>query len=67
MQLRVIYALVLRDTRTRFGRSFVGYIIVVMWPFTHALLLMSGYYLVHTVAPIGTEVSIFVGTGWCHT
>jgi capsular polysaccharide transport system permease protein len=63
VQLRVIYALVLRDTRTRFGRSFGGYVLIVLWPFTHAMFLMSGYYIVHKVAPIGTEVSVFVGTG----
>jgi capsular polysaccharide transport system permease protein len=63
VQLRVIYALILRDTRTRFGRTFGGWVIMVVWPLTHGLLLMSGYYILHRVAPVGTDVSVFVGTG----
>jgi capsular polysaccharide transport system permease protein len=62
-QARVIYALILRDTRTRYGRTWAGFVIMILWPLSHALFLMLGYYLVHRVAPIGADINIFVGTG----
>lgn len=62
-QARVIYALILRDTRTRFGRTFAGFLIIILWPLTHGLFLMLGYFLAHKAAPIGTDIGIFVGTG----
>lgn len=62
-QMRVMYALILRDTRTRYGRAFAGFVLMIVWPLTHALILMVGYYVAHKVAPIGTDVSVFVATG----
>jgi capsular polysaccharide transport system permease protein len=62
-QARVIYALILRDTRTRFGRTFGGFLVMILWPLSHALSLLAGYAVVHSVAPIGTDPSIFVATG----
>lgn len=62
-QARVIYALMLRDMRTRFGRTFAGWLIMILWPLSHALVLMLFYYFAHRFAPIGTDVSVFVGTG----
>jgi capsular polysaccharide transport system permease protein len=62
-QARVIGALMLRDMRTRFGRSFFGYVIIVMWPLTHLLVLMTIYTLVRRLVPIGTSAPVFFGTG----
>jgi capsular polysaccharide transport system permease protein len=53
----------LRDMRTRFGRTFFGYVIMVMWPLTHLLLLMSIYILVRRAVAIGTSAPVFFGTG----
>jgi capsular polysaccharide transport system permease protein len=63
VQARVIGALVLRDMRTRFGRSFFGYVIIVGWPLAHLLALMTIYLLVRRVVPIGTNAAVFLGTG----
>lgn len=63
IQMRVIRALILRDMRTRFGRSFFGWVIMVLWPLTHLLFIMAGYVFVHRVAPIGADVTVFAGTG----
>jgi capsular polysaccharide transport system permease protein len=63
IQLRVIGALILRDMRTRFGRTFFGWVIMVLWPLTHLGFLLGGYVLVHHIAPIGTDVTVFAGTG----
>jgi capsular polysaccharide transport system permease protein len=62
-QGRVIGALILRDMRTRFGRSFMGYVIIVGWPLAHLLALVTGYLLTRRVAPVGTSVPVFLGTG----
>ena len=53
----------LRDMRTRFGRTFFGYVIMVMWPLTHLLLLMTIYSLVRRAVAIGTSAPVFFGTG----
>jgi capsular polysaccharide transport system permease protein len=63
IQVRVIGALILRDMRTRFGRSFFGWIIMVIWPLAHLACLLAGYVLVHRIAPIGTDVTVFASTG----
>lgn len=63
VQLRVIGALILRDMRTRFGRSFFGYLIIVGWPLSHLLGITGIYMLSQRLAPIGASVPIFVGTG----
>lgn len=63
VQFRVIFALMLRDMRTRFGNKLTGYLVIVGLPFTHALFLMIGYYVMNRVAPIGTSVDVFIGTG----
>lgn len=62
-QARVIYALMLRDMRTRFGRTFAGWLIMILWPLSHAIFLMVVYTAAHKIAPVGTDVSVFVGTG----
>lgn len=62
-QARVIYALMLRDMRTRFGRTFAGWLIMILWPLSHALVLLLAYYGAHQIAPLGTDVPVFIGTG----
>lgn len=63
VQARVIGALVLRDMRTRFGRTFFGYVISVLWPLTHLLVVMSVYLVIRRMFPIGTSPAVFLGTG----
>lgn len=63
IQKRVVGALVLRDMRTRFGRTFFGYVLIVAWPLSHLLILMAAYLVTRRVAPVGTSVPVFLGTG----
>jgi len=63
VQGRVIGALMLRDMRTRFGRTFMGYVIIVGWPLAHLLVLMAIFLATRRVAPVGTSVPVFLGTG----
>lgn len=37
----VIRALMLRDMRTRFGASYWGYVVVVLWPVAHIFLMVA--------------------------
>jgi capsular polysaccharide transport system permease protein len=63
VQVRVIHALILRDVRTRFGRTFAGYAIMILWPLGHVALITTVYVFAHRVAPVGSSVPIFAGTG----
>lgn len=59
----VIYALMLRDMRTRFGRSYLGYLVAIAWPLVH----LGGIVVVMTYAnrflPMGGDPSVFIATG----
>lgn len=60
---RLVSVVLLMDMRTRFGASYLSYLIAIGWPLSH-LLIITGAYLIKTaVAPIGDSPAIFVGTG----
>lgn len=60
---RVIAALILRDMRTRYGRHFSGWLIMVLWPLGHLCFLGLGYLMAHRIAPFGSSITVFIGTG----
>lgn len=60
---RIVLAFLLRDMRTRFGRSYVSYFISIGWPLVHLLFMFGAYVVTHKIAPIGDDPSIFVFTG----
>jgi tetratricopeptide (TPR) repeat protein len=63
-QRRVIRALVIRETRTRFGDSRLGYGWALLEPVLHITLLSVVFaLLMHGNPPIGTEFFIFYFTG----
>jgi ABC-type polysaccharide/polyol phosphate export permease/Flp pilus assembly protein TadD len=63
-QWRVIYALVIRETRTRFGDSTLGYGWALLEPILHILMLSLVFaVLMHGQPPIGTQFFIFYYTG----
>jgi capsular polysaccharide transport system permease protein len=62
IQARVIWAIVLRDLRTRFGRT--GSILWVAWPLGHLAIIMTVGLVVHKALPaLGADPAVFVGTG----
>lgn len=63
IQKRIIGALILRDMKTRFGRSHVGYLLAIAWPLAHMLGIMAIQFVVGRITPIGTDLTIFVATG----
>lgn len=61
---RVIYAIMLRDIRTRFGHTKLGYFWAIMEPITHLLTLGSVFYAVnHAPPPVGDNLFLFYITG----
>lgn len=63
-QVRVIYALILRDMRTRFGRSHFGYLVQIAWPIVHLSILIGIPHLLARVPPIGTDLTIYLVTAF---
>ncbi|MDR7038320.1 capsular polysaccharide transport system permease protein [Methylobacterium sp. BE186] len=61
--LRVLHALMLRDMRTRFGGSHLGYAVVVLWPVVHVFVLVSIYVFRKVPAPLGESRALFFSTG----
>lgn len=60
---RIFVASVLRDMRTRFGRTYASFVVAIAWPLTHIALICSANYFTNKVAPIGDDPGIFVTTG----
>ncbi len=62
-QRSVLGALILRDMRTRFGRTALGFAIAVAWPLTHLLVMVGIWTGVGRVVPLGTNGTVFFATG----
>lgn len=63
VQQRIIGALILRDMKTRFGRSHLSYLIAIAWPLLHMLGIMFVQLFTGRVVPIGTDLTVFAATG----
>jgi capsular polysaccharide transport system permease protein len=62
-QARVIGALVLRETRTRFGRNQLGYLWALAEPITYVALLSIIFGALSRHAPFGNDIGLFFATG----
>jgi tetratricopeptide (TPR) repeat protein len=63
-QLRVVHALIIRETRTRFGDSRLGYGWALLEPILHIALLSAVFsLLMRGSPPIGTNFFVFYFTG----
>jgi capsular polysaccharide transport system permease protein len=62
-QVRVIGALMLRETQTRFGAAKIGFLWAIVEPFCHILAFSQIAKLIHHSAPLGSSVEIFFATG----
>lgn len=63
LHLRVIFAIMLRDMASRYGRTYWGYVIAVGWPLTHLLIIVMGFMAVNRFLFPGSESLIFISTG----
>ncbi|KQO64022.1 ABC transporter [Methylobacterium sp. Leaf469] len=59
----VIHALMLRDMRTRFGASYWGYVVVILWPVAHIFLIVGLMAFRGMPSPLGDSVILFIATG----
>jgi capsular polysaccharide transport system permease protein len=62
-QRRVLFALMLRNIRTRFFGHGLGYLIAIAWPLSHILILVAFYSFSGRAAPYGDSVALFIATG----
>jgi capsular polysaccharide transport system permease protein len=63
-QWRVVYALIIRETRTRFGDSILGYGWALLEPILHIAMLSAAFaILMQGRPPIGTQFFVFYYTG----
>ena len=60
---RIFAASILRDMRTRFGRSYYSYLLAILWPLSHISIICGVYYMTSKYVPIGDDPAIFVVTG----
>ena len=63
IQCRVIYAVMLRDIRTRFFGHGLGYLIAIGWPLSHILILLIIYGVTGRTTPYGSSLALFFGAG----
>lgn len=62
MQIRVIVALTLRETRMTFGTSHAGYFWAIIQPLISISFLVFIFYLIGRQAPYGTSLALFFAT-----
>jgi capsular polysaccharide transport system permease protein len=63
IQGRVLLAIMLRETTTRFGRTRFGYAWALVEPIAHVATLLTIFTLLRRAAPIGNDLSLFFTTG----
>ena len=63
-QGQVIYALMLRDVKTRYFGNGLGFLFSsVAWPLVHVLVLLTVYTSLGRTAPFGNSTILFFATG----
>ncbi|MDV2985729.1 UNVERIFIED_CONTAM: ABC transporter permease [Methylobacteriaceae bacterium AG10] len=61
--LRVLSALMLRDMRSRFGGTYWGYLVQVLWPCVHLAVIVTVMSFRNLRPPITDSVLLFIATG----
>ncbi len=60
---RMIGALLLRESQTRFGRTRIGYLWALVEPISHVAVMSLVYWAINRQAPVGASVIMFFATG----
>jgi capsular polysaccharide transport system permease protein len=63
LQIRVLWALILRETKTRYGKTWLHYPLVVIEPLLHVAAFTYGYTLLDRHAPMGESLFLYLLTG----
>ena len=64
IQLRVVFAMLLRETRTTFGNSFLGYLWAILTPTLGITLLVLIFSFASREPPFGQSLALFFATGF---
>ena len=62
-QINVFHALVLHDIKARFFGNGLGYVVTILWPATHLVVIMAIYSATGRGGGYGTSTLLFVATG----
>ena len=62
-QAEVVHALLLRETRTRFGSHKLGYLWALLEPLTIIFTFHALFLLAHRAVPAGMDIVTFIATG----
>jgi capsular polysaccharide transport system permease protein len=62
-QGQVIYALLMRDVRSRFFGNGFGHLLAIAWPLTHLLVILAMFSAGGRVPPVGDSMLLFLSTG----
>ncbi|WP_036291864.1 ABC transporter permease [Methylosinus sp. PW1] len=62
-QRLVLFALMLRNIRTRFFGHGLGYLVAIAWPLVHTLIIILLFVFNSRMAPVGESTLLFVATG----
>jgi capsular polysaccharide transport system permease protein len=62
-QGRVMFAVMLRNVRTRFFGHGLGYLVAIGWPLTHILILVAIAVFTNRAPPFGESIVVFIATG----
>ncbi|MFH5925883.1 ABC transporter permease [Roseomonas xinghualingensis] len=62
-QRRIVGAILLRESRTRFGRTRLGYLWALAEPISHVMVMSVVYWAINRRAPVGDNVILFFVTG----
>lgn len=63
VQGRVIHALTLRETRSRYGNSKLGFFWALFEPFAHIAVFMMIFSAMGRATPVGDSMAVFILTG----
>ena len=63
VQSRVISALTLRETRSRYGNSKLGFFWALFEPFAHVVVFMGIFSALDRAVPLGDNMALFILTG----
>jgi len=63
VMLRVITAIILRETKTRFGKNKIGYLWAIIEPISYVAILLFVRHYLHSKIPFGENLYLFFLTG----
>lgn len=61
-QREILIAVILQDMKTRFGGSYLSYLLAIAWPLSHVATITLAYTFANSYAPVGDDPFIFVAT-----